>query len=200
MKARWPERAIPLLRRQSDAGTKYAAQHDDYNSGRASAENKPTPWPQRRRLSPQTKETGSGLLRRSVLTWSSRRGDGRGRLRKGQQYKGRHRPRGARIPRRARAKTTRARTSYAQPNSPRLCWARTRCPPTKASWSDPPMPASHACSRALRWCGSARRLSLRRFRHRHGADSHPVSCAEALPRQTMQAAPSAGPASNGGGR
>ena len=97
-----PSAQIPIIcAAQSDAGTKYAAQHADYNFCASFGENKPTAVASQRRPAGRGHQGDRSRLRRPRLTDGHRRRDRRGGSSQVAALQGRHRPGGPRLSRRA---------------------------------------------------------------------------------------------------
>ena len=111
-----PSAQIPIIcAAQSDAGTKYAAQHADYNFCASFGENKPTPCGSQRRPAGRGHQGDRPRMRRAGADDGHRRRDRRGGRGEVAALQGRHRPRGARLPRRA---------GQGRPEHGRLCPAQ----------------------------------------------------------------------------
>ena len=156
---RMPSAHIPIIcAAQSDAGTKYAAQHADYNFCASFGENKPTAvGPSVARLVAATKETGRdcGAL---VLTMMIADETDAAAQAKWQHYKA-----GTDLEaiayRDAQAKDDPSTDIYAQPNRRAPARHRQAARPTRAS-SSAPTPASRACWTSCREVPGVRGVML----------------------------------------
>ena len=181
-----PSAPIPIIcAAQSDAGTKYAAQHADYNFCASFGENKPTAvGPSVARLVAAAKETGRdcGAL---ILTMVIADETDAAAQAKWQHYKD-----GTDLEaiayRDAQAKDDPSTDVYAQPNR-RALLGTDKLPTNQGVLVGLLRHRRAHARRAVAGAGRARRHAhVRRFRHRHGAVRNPHHAADALPRQNQE--------------